>query len=90
MREEHLAVVFVTAAAVALFASGCAKLRRCDLDRDWHASTQLDYFEFHQALVSNEGSSNWNPRADFDKNGTVTTIDYALLLERCPLPEELQ
>lgn len=64
------------------------KIVLCDLNEDGFATTTLDYAVIIGAF---QGSVPENTRAyraaDLDHSGAVTTADWGLMLEACPLGE---
>lgn len=81
--------VLVLAATVAANAQGqpaCACIV-CNLDNVGTnpVATATDYAVFVGAFGKSVAEPGYSPRADFDRNGTVTVVDWATMLKCCPL-----
>ena len=66
---------------------------RFDLNKDGIID-EADKEIFLRAYLSMPGKPNWNPEADFDGNGQVTSIDFSLFAEhlgavRSVIPDEI-
>lgn len=58
----------------------------CNLDTQGPpTATTLDYAVFLGALGKSTKDDKYSPRADFDRSGTVTLLDWATMLKCCPL-----
>lgn len=70
--------IFVTAAKAH---DMCAP---CDFNNDGTVSVN-DYAAFFAAYGKKLGEPGYNPKADFDGNGTVSQGDFGILLKFCTL-----
>jgi hypothetical protein len=84
-------VVFLVA-ALALLVVGIAgaespqcSAKACDLDKNGVGSRLPDYAVFLAAFGSKRGELKFNPLADIDNSGTITTMDFAVFQKFCPL-----
>jgi len=59
--------------------------RACDLDRDGHGSLLGDYAVMFASFGKTRGEPGFDPRADLDGDGAVTSTDFGLLQKFCPL-----
>lgn len=82
-----LALVLLALPVHAGVQSECS-VRACDLDRDGHGSLLGDYGVLFAAFGKTKGEAGYDPRADLDADGGVTSTDFALMQRFCPLGGE--
>lgn len=80
--------LFTSIVALGVIGAGVASAcndKPCDLDGNGFGGKLPDYAVFMGAFGTKVGDAKYNPKADIDGSGTVTTQDYSLLLKFCPL-----
>lgn len=57
----------------------------CDINQDGTAGNHTDYIALLNSFGKTKGQAGFNPRADLDEDGGVTSTDWGLMARFCPM-----